>query len=387
MDNTAIFNRSVWDVTGLAHDEWRTVGDNAHGRRVSMPLAGSIKGQLWLGSSLVPRDFRPRGDFKTYATRWEQRYSVLNPDRTGSLSFAPVVSDRSRVAYSLPPIVGGTQNVYPVIAHHGTASVTEIIVPRKFATNTSLDARRNALEDLLDEDIEAYVEQAYSPYGDWGPFAGSNNLGPNNFTVLTDPDGRILAILGAFGNEPGLESEDPLSYLMVASALLDLVKVGGRVVLRMASQRAARRAALVAAKRAALRDLETLTETELKTVRGGAVNPKGPLMSVEDLNKEVAQIRDGMGPKRRLEGAEVSGAKQIVGVLERLRLSPQDWKTIWKDLGNRRVQKMKFGAYAREKWIEIDVLENNPGGLNAMRVIFRIMKNGDIEAKLLQGHG
>jgi hypothetical protein len=48
MDDIAIFNRSVWGVTGLAHDEWRTVGDNAHGRLVSEPLAGSIKGQMWL---------------------------------------------------------------------------------------------------------------------------------------------------------------------------------------------------------------------------------------------------------------------------------------------------------------------------------------------------
>jgi len=386
MDNTAIFNRSVWDVTGLAHDEWRTVGDNAHGRSVSVPLAGSIKGQLWLGSQLAPRDFRPRGDFQTYATRWEQRYSVLIPDRTGKLDFVPVVSDRSRVSYNLPSIVGGTQNVYPVIAHYGTASVMEIVVTRKFATNTVLDDRRNALEGLLDEDVEAYVEWGYPRYGDWGPFADSNNVGPNNFTVLTDPDGRILAILGAFGNEPGLESEDPLSYLAIAPALLDLLKVGGRVVLRMASQRAARKAALVAAKRAALRDLETLTEDELKTIRGGAVNPKGPLMSAADLNKEVPQIRDGMGVKRRLEGAEVPGAKQVLGVLERLRLNPQDWETIWKDLGKRRVKKMEFGAYARDGWIEIDVLEHNPGGLNAMRVIFRVMKNGDIEAKLLQGH-
>src|SRR5262249_52979757 len=41
------------------------------------------------------------------------------------------------------------------------------------------------------------------------------------------------------------------SYLMVGSAILDLMKVGGRLVLRMASQRAARKAALLAAARLA----------------------------------------------------------------------------------------------------------------------------------------
>jgi len=156
------------------------------------------------------------------------------------------------------------------------------------------------------------------------------------------------------------------------------------VVLRVASQRAARKAAQLAAKRAALRDLVPLTETELKTIRGGAVNPKGPLMSAEDLNKEVAQIRDGMGPKERLTDAERSGARQVLGVLERVRLNPKD-ADIWKGLGARRAKAMEFGAYARDGWYEIDVLEHNPGGINKIRVIFRVV-NGDIEAKLLRVH-
>jgi hypothetical protein len=296
MDNTAFFNRSVWDVTGLAHDEWRTVGDNAHGRRVSVPLAGSIKGQMWFGSQLAPRDFRLRGDFKTYATRWEQRYCVLIPDRTASLDFVPVVSDKSRVSYNLPSISGGTQYVYPVIAHHGTASVTEIIVPRKFATSTSLDERRNALESLLDQDVKAYVERGYPPYGDWGPFADSNNLGPNNFTVLTDPDGRILVILDAFGNEPGLESEDPLSYLMVAPALLDLLKVGGRMVLRMASARAARKAALLAAARA---------------VAGSILKKEGKL-GTEEMIAHLTGIVGQHPELRRLMAARVLTGERLI---------------------------------------------------------------------------
>jgi len=279
---------------------------------------------------------------------------------------------------------GGTQYVYPVIAHYGTASCDEIIVPKKYATTLDLDGRRNALEQILDQDMEAYVERDYPPYGNWGPFAQRNNLGPNDFTVLTDPDGRILVILGAFGSEPGLESEDPLSYLMVAPALLDIAKVGGRMVLRMVSQRAARRAAAAAAERAALRDLETLTERELAAIRGGAANPKGPLMSAEELNKEVAQIREGMGPKRRLTGPERTGANQVLNVLERVRLNPKD-ASIWKDLGARRAKAMQFGDYAKQGWYEIDVLEGNPGALSQIRVIFRVV-NGDLEAKLLQVH-
>jgi hypothetical protein len=84
----------------------------------------------------------------------------------------------------------------------------------------------------LDQGTGAYVEHGYPDAGDWGPFSDRNNIGPNNFTVLTDPEGLILACLDASGSEPGLESEDPLSYLMVASALLDLLKVGGRRVLQ-----------------------------------------------------------------------------------------------------------------------------------------------------------
>ena len=66
-------------------------------------------------------------------------------------------------------------------------------------------------------------------------------------------------------------------------------------------------------------------------------------------------------------------------------MNPEDMSP-WKDLGNRRVQTMKHGKYNIEGWKEIDVLENNPGGLNQMRVIFRAVP-GDLEVKLLQVHG
>jgi hypothetical protein len=382
MDNVAVLKRCLWDVTGLAHDECRIVGDVGCGRRVRVPVAGSIQGHRWHGPHLVPREFRRSEDFKSYATEWEQRSSVLTP--RGSLKFVPVVSDKSRISYPLPVQFGGTQFAFPVIAHYGTASVTEIIVPRKFATNAFGADRRNALERLLDQDIEAYVERNYPPYGDWGPFSDRNNLGPNNFTVLTDPDGRILACLDAYGAEPGLESEDPLSYLMVGAALLKLATAGGRVVLRMVSQRAARKAAQQAAARAATSELETLTAEELKTIRGGASSGKPPLMSAEDLNKAVPQIRDGMGPKLMLSADERSGVRQILNVLERFRANPKDLSP-WKDIGNRVVKNMKYGDYAKEGWKEIYVLEGNPGWASRVRVIFRAVP-GDLEVKLLQVH-
>ena len=282
MADATTLDRCLWDVTGLAREKWVTVGDNAHGGRARVAAAGSISGYRWLGSRLAPIDCLPCSEFS--ATRWEQRSSVLNPDRTGSLKFAPVVSDKSLVSFSFP--ITGSQAAFPIVAHYGTVSVDEIIVPRKFATGLVSRERRAALERLLDQDIKAYVEQGYPDAGDWGPFSDINNIGPNKFTVLTDPEGLILACLDAFGSEPGLESEDPISYLMLAPALLELVKVGGRVVWRLASQRAARKAAA----RALAGEFETLTLEELETIRGGG--PTRPLTR-NQVDKAIELLRNG----------------------------------------------------------------------------------------------
>src|SRR5215217_6865754 len=113
---------SLWDVTGLAHDECRRLGDNACGRLVRVPAAGSIQGHGWVGSHLLPREFWPIGDFNSYATRWEQRYSVLTPTRS-RLKFVPVVSDKSRLSYNNVPALRGTWSAFPVIAYYGSAKV------------------------------------------------------------------------------------------------------------------------------------------------------------------------------------------------------------------------------------------------------------------------
>jgi hypothetical protein len=63
--------------------------------------------------------------------------------------------------------------------HHGTVHVTNIIVPRKFATSAVSVDRIKAPEQLLNQGIEVYVEEGYPAAGDWGSFAQSNNVGPN----------------------------------------------------------------------------------------------------------------------------------------------------------------------------------------------------------------
>jgi hypothetical protein len=52
-----------------------------------------------------------------------------------------------------------------------------------------------------------------------------------------------MALLGASGSEPGLESEDPISFLMATVSILGLATKGGRLVFRLLSRRAADEAA------------------------------------------------------------------------------------------------------------------------------------------------
>lgn len=379
MADAVVLNRCLWDVTGMAREKWVTVGDNAHGGRVRVPAEGSVGGYRWLASGLTSIDALPFSDFNDYATRWELRYSALNPKRTGSLKFAPVVGDKSLASFTFP--MTGSWTALPIVAHYGTASVRDIIVPRKFATSSVSSQRRRDFERLLDQGIQAYVEHDYPNAGDWGPFTDTNNIGPNNFTVLTDPDGLVLACLDASGSEPGLESEDPLSYILLARGVLTLATTGGRLAWRLVSQRAARKAA----QRVVAGELETVSLEELKTIRGAGSSGKPPLMSAEELNKAVPQIREGMGPKLMLTEAERTGARKILNILERIRADPKN-TSLWSEITSR-AKRMKFGKYVQEGWYEIDLLEGNPGGLNRIRLILRLNRaTNDLEAKLLQLH-
>jgi hypothetical protein len=42
MSQEAIFNRCLWDVSQLSHEECRIIGDAACGQRVRVELRGSI---------------------------------------------------------------------------------------------------------------------------------------------------------------------------------------------------------------------------------------------------------------------------------------------------------------------------------------------------------
>jgi len=161
--------------------------------------------------------------------------------------------------------------MFPVIGHYGAVGVADILVRKQFATKALGHERTNVLKWLVDHGIEVSVKENYPVYGEWEPFALPHNIGPNFFTVLTDPEGRILAVLDAFGSEPGLESEDPLSYLFIAVELVALAKAGARGVFRIISRRAARRAA-------ASKAIKELTTEELTRIVGGG--PPSPNLSL-----------------------------------------------------------------------------------------------------------
>jgi hypothetical protein len=170
MADAAVLNRCVWDVTGMAREKTVGVGDNMHGGRVvRVPTADSISGYRWIGSGLAPIDCLPCSGFEDYITSWEQRYSALIPNRTSSLTLAPVVSDKSLSTFNSFPF--DTWSAFPVTAYKGTVSVDDIIVLRKFATSKDGSDRRKALEWLLDQGTEAYVAHGYPDAGDWGPFS------------------------------------------------------------------------------------------------------------------------------------------------------------------------------------------------------------------------
>jgi len=85
--------------------------------------------------------------------------------------------------------------MFPVIGHYGDVGVEHILVRKQFATKALGHERTNVLKWLVDHGIEVYVEENYPVYGEWERFALPHNIGPNFFTVLADPEGRILAVL------------------------------------------------------------------------------------------------------------------------------------------------------------------------------------------------
>ena len=297
MDKEAVSNRCLWDVTEMpAGSHW----DLSRATEVRDPYEGSVQGLQLVGPHPRSMDLvSPSGaDFKRYATGWEERYSVLIRDRRKSLTLFPVVSPTSFFSYKLPRPSRVTLSMFPVIGHYGTVEVRNIIVPNKFETTARGPDRRKALERLLDQNIKAYVEQGYPAFGNWQPFALPHNRGPNFFTVLTDPEGRILAIIDAFGSEPGLESEDPISDLLMVVELLALAKAGTRAVFGIISRRAARKAAQ--------KLLPRLTRTTEEQISALAKEHPG----LTTVNAERA-LRGPDGAVATLSGAERSGAREL----------------------------------------------------------------------------
>ena len=138
MDREAVSNRSLWDVTQMAGTAYETVGDNAHGRQVRVPMKDSVRGYQIVGGQLRALDLSASSndDFKSYATNWEQRYSALIPKRRARLTLVPVVTSQSFTSVKLPPQVGGgTLSMYPIVGHYGTVTVGDVIVLKKFATS------------------------------------------------------------------------------------------------------------------------------------------------------------------------------------------------------------------------------------------------------------
>jgi hypothetical protein len=164
------------------------------------------------------------------------------------------------------------------------------------------------------------------------------------------------------------------------------------------AEREARRAALdvgarsagEAADATAKIGMRDATEEELLAARGG--NPgsgKPRLMSAEELNKPVPQVKGVTGPKRMLERPERTGATKVIGVLERVRdgsaKAAADIQTeIERLLPGHRVKPLGKDLAG---WIEIDLLEGNPGAGNQMRILYRVKADGEWEVKLRQMHG
>jgi hypothetical protein len=208
----------------------------------------------------------------------------------------------------------------------------------------------------------ATVAFAWAAGTNIGEAAYGKTSGVNPVNLLTGDTsvGRTLS--------PGERVSEAVTGVGFATAAVGAARVADA---RVAAARAAR--------------FQTLTVEEMKAIRGGSPSAKPPLMSADDLNKPVPQIKAGMGPRRMLTTAERTGALQILNVLERVRLTGDN--SILGELSKYRSKPMEFGRYKIEGWTEIDLLENNPGVFNEMRMIVRVLKDGDLEAKLLQMHG
>jgi hypothetical protein len=108
--------------------------------------------------------------------------------------------------------------------------------------------------------------------------------------------------------------------------------------------------------------------------------PLKPLLSAEELNRPVAQVKGISGPRRTLTSEERANANKIQGVLQRFQKGDQ---AALNELAEFRAKPLT-GELAG--WTELDLLPGNPGALNQMRMIVRVGPGGFIEARLIQMH-
>jgi hypothetical protein len=219
------------------------------------------------------------------------------------------------------------------------------------------------------------------------------------FLVLVDPDGNLQGVMDIrkdlktqveWDFEVFLGAVDlAMTFLMV----IDIVPIA--VVLFRLVGKMTTRATIWAIKsvakreaKALLKEVEILTEAELKAIRGGMPATRPPLMSAEDLNKAVTQVKGVTGPKRMLERPERTGATKVLGVLENVRsgsakTAAEIQAEIERLLPTHRVKPLQRDLSG---WTEIDLLENNPGAYNDMRIIYKVKPNGEWEVRLRQMH-
>lgn len=134
--------------------------------------------------------------------------------------------------------------------------------------------------------------------------------------------------------------------------------------------------------------------TPSEDIRGPVVEgPEGPMVEIrgqitvvepfprQKLNEIIPRESGIVEKGRRLTDKERKGANVILGAFEDAVRG--DAKALYR-LAPYRMKDLERPPYIG--WKEIDLLEGNPGGLNQMRIIFRIGQN-KIEAMVRQMHG
>jgi hypothetical protein len=205
--------------------------------------------------------------------------------------------------------------------------------------------------------------------------------------------------------EPGLVRPrvDPIDF--VGDLPLRFAKLGAaalfETVIRVLEKDASVELTEIAGSRT-IRSMELYTAEDLARIKGGMpARPGGEPrpFTPEQLNKPIPLARkvrsDGrpiqlQGAGRRLNATERANALQVFGAIKKVSeteaATARDiMKAIKAELPLKRVKMMERPPYSTEGWVEIDVLDDNPGAMNVMRVIYKV-KNDAWEVKIIQMH-